>query len=53
MTVVASATGPLFFAWGVEATGSYATGFYALSAIVAIIAAIAAIVPMPPRIADL
>jgi MFS family permease len=53
LTVVASATGPLLFAWGVEATGSYATGFYALSAVVAIIAAVAVIVPMPARIEDL
>jgi cyanate permease len=31
MTVLASAVGPLLLAWCVEATGSYATAFYALA----------------------
>ena len=47
LTVVASATGPLLFAWGVETTGSYAAGFYALSGVVSVVAAITAFVPMP------
>lgn len=47
MTVLASATGPLLFAWCVEATGSYAAGFYALSAVVALVAVTAAMVPVP------
>ena len=34
LTVLASAVGPLFMAWGVEWTGSYAAGFYLLSVIV-------------------
>jgi hypothetical protein len=53
LTVVASATGPLLFAWGVQATGSYATGFYSLAIIVAATALIAAIVPIPSRAAEL
>ena len=47
MTVVASATGPLLFAWCVEATGSYAAGFYGLAAVVAVTAGAAAFVPVP------
>ncbi len=47
MTVVASATGPLLFAWCVETTGSYAAGFYGLSAIVVLVAVTAALVPVP------
>jgi MFS family permease len=47
MTVLASATGPLLFAWGVEATGSYAAGFYALAVVVALTAAAAAVVSVP------
>lgn len=47
MTVVASAMGPLLFAWCVEATGSYAAGFYGLAAVVTITAMAAAIVPVP------
>lgn len=47
MTVFASATGPLLFAWCVEATGSYAAGFYILSAVVAVTAVTAAVVPVP------
>ena len=47
MTVVASAMGPLLFAWCVEATGSYAVGFYGLAAVVTLTAMAAAIVPVP------
>ena len=47
MTVVASATGPLLVAWCVEATGSYAAGFYGLAVIVALTAAAAAVVRVP------
>lgn len=47
MTVLASAIGPLLFAWCVEVTGSYAAGFYALSAVVALVAVTAAVVPVP------
>jgi MFS family permease len=47
LTVVASAIGPLLFAWGVETTGSYATGFYGLSITVALMAVAAAVVRMP------
>lgn len=47
LTVVASAVGPLLFAWGVERTGSYAAGFYGLSLVVAILAAAAALVRVP------
>ncbi|MDQ3171977.1 MAG: MFS transporter [Acidobacteriota bacterium] len=47
MTVVASATGPLLVAWCVEATGSYAAGFYGLSVVVALTAVAAAMVRVP------
>jgi len=47
MTVLASAIGPLLFAWCVERTGSYAAGFYGLAAIVALTALAAALVPVP------
>lgn len=47
MTVLASAVGPLLFAWGVETTGSYATGFYAVALIVAFTAAVTALIPIP------
>jgi MFS family permease len=47
LTVVGSALGPLFLALYVDATGSYAAGFYTLAAAVAILAASSAIVPIP------
>ena len=47
MTVVASAVGPLLFAWGVETTGSYAAGFYGLALVVAALAVAAAVVRVP------
>ena len=47
LTVFASATGPLFFAWCVERTGSYATAFYALAAVMAALALAALIVRVP------
>jgi MFS family permease len=47
LTVLGSAVGPLFLALYVNATGSYAAGFYTLAAVVALLAASAAIVPIP------
>jgi MFS family permease len=47
MTVVASAIGPLFLALSVDATGSYATAFYALAGVVAVLAAAASVVRIP------
>lgn len=47
LTVVASAAGPLLLAWGVEATGSYAMGFYALAVAVVLTAGAATIVEIP------
>jgi MFS family permease len=47
MTVLASAVGPLVLALWVDTTGSYATAFYALAALVAALAAAATIVPIP------
>ena len=47
MTVLASAAGPLIVAWGVDATGSYAAGFYGLAALVSLTAIAAAVVPVP------
>ncbi len=47
MTVLASAVGPVLFAWCVEATGSYAAAFYSLAAVMTVLAAAAAIVPVP------
>ena len=50
MTVLASAIGPLLLASWVELTGSYATMFYLLGAVVAGFAVAAVIVPVPGRI---
>jgi len=50
MTVLASAIGPLLLASWVELTGSYATMFYLLGAVVAGFAVAAVIVPVPVRI---
>ena len=47
MTVLASAVGPLFFAWGVERTGSYAAGFYALAVVVGLVAVAALVIRVP------
>ena len=47
MTVLASAVGPLLLAVWVETTGSYASAFYALAAVVAMLAVAAALVRMP------
>ena len=47
LTVLASAVGPLFLASFVETSGSYAAGFYTLSALVAALAAAALVVPIP------
>jgi MFS family permease len=48
MTVVASAVGPLLLASWVDATGSYATAFYALAVVVALLAMAAMVVRLPP-----
>jgi hypothetical protein len=45
--VLASATGPLLFAWCVEVTGSYAGAFYALAASMVLLAVAALIVRVP------
>ena len=47
LTVFASATGPLFFAWCVDITGSYAAAFYVLAAVMAALAIAALIVRVP------
>jgi MFS family permease len=47
MTVLASAVGPLVLALWVDVTGSYASAFYALAAVVAALAVAAGIVRMP------
>ncbi len=49
MTVLASAVGPLVLALWVDVTGSYASAFYALAAVVAALAVAAGIVRMPER----
>ena len=48
LTVVASAVGPLFMAWGIEWTGSYAAGFYLLAVIVVLLGIGALCVRVPP-----
>jgi MFS family permease len=53
MTVLASAAGPLVFAWGAGATGSYAAGFYTLAIIVTLTAAAAAVVSIPGEFQNL
>jgi len=47
LTVLASAVGPLLLAWCVEATGSYAFMFRAVSAVVAATAVAALLVRIP------
>ena len=47
LTVFASAIGPVLFAWCVEATGSYASAFYGLAAVLASLTIAALIVPVP------
>ncbi len=49
LTVVASAVGPLLFAWCAESTGSYSSAFYALATIVFVLTVAAAIVSVPAR----
>jgi MFS family permease len=49
LTVFASAVGPLLFAWCATATGSYATAFYSLAAVLAVLALAAA----TPRVGGL
>jgi len=48
LTVLASAVGPVVLAQCVAWTGSYATAFYALAAVVVALAGAAVVVPMPP-----
>lgn len=50
LTVLASALGPLVLAWSVDVTGSYATAFYALSAVVIAVGAVAAAIPIPAAV---
>lgn len=54
LTVVASAVGPLLFAWGVEWTGSYAVIFFVLAAVIAgaALAALVVSMPDPPPVLD-
>jgi MFS family permease len=47
LTVVASAIGPLLLAWCAQATGSYASAFYALAVTLAAMALGAAVVRIP------
>jgi MFS family permease len=47
LTVVASATGPLVFAWFAQSTGSYAMAFYGLAAVMVLLAGAAASVRVP------
>ena len=47
LTVFASAIGPLFFAWCVDITGSYAAAFYVLAAVMVALAIGALIVRVP------
>lgn len=50
LTVLASAAGPLVVAWMQQATGSYAAGFYGLSALVVAVTVSAALVRVPARV---
>ena len=52
LTVLASAVGPLLLARCVAATGSYASAFYVLAAIVALLGFAAAAVPLPAAAAS-
>ncbi len=47
LTVLASAVGPLVLAQGVAWTGSYATAFYSLAALVGLLGLTAAVTPVP------
>jgi MFS family permease len=47
LTVLASAVGPLLLARCVAATGSYASAFYVLAAVVALLGLASAMVPLP------
>jgi MFS family permease len=51
MTVLASAVGPLLLAWCVASTGSYATMFQILAAVVLVVAVAAMVVPLPQAVA--
>jgi MFS family permease len=50
LTVLASAMGPLFFAWCAETTGSYAAAFYALAGTLAVLALAALVVRVPAAV---
>ena len=47
LTVVASALGPLVFAWFAQRTGSYALAFYGLAAVMVLLAGAASSVRVP------
>jgi hypothetical protein len=47
VTVLASALGPLVLAWSARGTGSYATAFYGLAAVLALLMAAALLVRVP------
>ena len=48
ITVLASALGPLLLAWCVKWTGSYATMFQALAAVIALVGVAALLMTLPP-----
>ncbi|OFW38828.1 MAG: hypothetical protein A3F70_03390 [Acidobacteria bacterium RIFCSPLOWO2_12_FULL_67_14] len=48
LTVMAFAVGPLFLAFWVESTGSYAAAFFVLAGVVVVLAVAAVVVPIPP-----
>jgi MFS family permease len=50
LSVLFSATGPLFAAYCRQATGSYQVGFYLMSAIVGVLGLMALFVPIPPEL---
>jgi hypothetical protein len=47
LTVLASAVGPLAFAWARDASGSYAPVLWTSAAVIAMLGVSAAVVPMP------
>ena len=50
LTVIASATGPLVFAWFAQSTGSYAMAFYGLAAVMVLLAGAASSVRVPASV---
>lgn len=51
LTVLASAAGPLAFAWAKEATGSYFPTLWTSAAVIAMLGVAAAVVPLPSAVA--